>query len=87
MRDVADRLANRAQLTTDGSKAYLEAFDGAFKSSVDYTMLVKLCGYTPGPAGRYRAAECTGAKKTPINGRPDKVHISTSLWSARTLPC
>jgi hypothetical protein len=28
--DVAGRLANRMQLTTDGHKAHLEAVDGAF---------------------------------------------------------
>ena len=30
MLDVADRLATRVQLTTDGHKAYLEAVEGAF---------------------------------------------------------
>jgi hypothetical protein len=30
MNDVASRLANRVQLTTDGHKAYLEAVEGAF---------------------------------------------------------
>ena len=44
MQDVADRLANRVQLTTDGHKAYLEAVEGAFGGDVDYAMLVKLYG-------------------------------------------
>jgi len=30
MQDVADRLANRVQLTTDAHKAYLDAVEGAF---------------------------------------------------------
>ena len=30
MQDLAARLANRVQLTTDGHKAYLEAIEGAF---------------------------------------------------------
>src|SRR5579872_4053616 len=30
MQDVADRVANRIQLTSDGHKAYLEAVEGAF---------------------------------------------------------
>ena len=42
MDDVAKRLANRAQLTTDGHKAYLEAVEGAFGADVDYAQLVKL---------------------------------------------
>ena len=35
MDDVASRLANRVQLTTDGHKAYLEALEGAFGADVD----------------------------------------------------
>ena len=42
MRDLAKRLANRVQLTTDGHKAYLEAVEGAFGADIDYAMLVKL---------------------------------------------
>ena len=78
MQDVASRLSNRVQLTTDGHKAYLSAVEDAFGSEVDYGMLVKSYGDAPGPAGRYSPAECTGARKTPIEGRPDPKHISTS---------
>ena len=42
--DLAARLANRVQLTTDGHKAYLEAVEGAFGSDVDFAQLVKLYG-------------------------------------------
>ena len=42
MDDLAKRLANRAQLTSDGHKAYLEAVEGAFGSNIDYAMLVKV---------------------------------------------
>jgi IS1 family transposase len=85
MQDVADRLANRVQLTTDGLKAYLDAVEDAFGSAIDYAQLVKLYGEAPGPAGRYSPAECTGAKKTPINGRPDKAYISTSYVERQNL--
>jgi IS1 family transposase len=85
MQDVADRLANRVQLTTDGHKAYLDAVDDAFGVAVDYAMLVKLYGDAPGPAGRYSPAECTGAKRTPITGRPDKDHVSTSYVERQNL--
>jgi hypothetical protein len=40
MDDLAKRLANRVQLTSDGHKAYLEAVEGAFGSDIDYAMLV-----------------------------------------------
>jgi IS1 family transposase len=85
MQDVADRLANRVQVTTDGHKAYLDAVEGAFGVAVDYAMLVKLYGDAPGPAGRYSPAECTGAKKTTITGRPDKDHVSTSYVERQNL--
>jgi hypothetical protein len=62
MNDVASRLANRVQLTSDGHKAYLEAVEGAFGADVDYAQLVKLYGASPDSTkGRYSPAECTGA--------------------------
>ena len=79
MMDVASRLANRVQLTTDGHKAYLEAVEGAFGADIDYAMLVKLYGNSPDSSkGRYSPAECTGAHKLPVEGNPNPKHISTS---------
>jgi len=40
--DLASRLANRIQLTTDRHRPYLEAVEGAFGCDIDYAMLVKL---------------------------------------------
>lgn len=79
MDDVAARLANRVQLTTDGHKAYLEAVEGAFGADVDYAQLVKIYGAAPDSSkGRYSPADCTGIKKNPIEGDPDEKHINTS---------
>jgi IS1 family transposase len=79
MDDVASRVITRIQLTSDGHKSYLEAVEGAFGADVDYAMLVKLYGNTPESfKGRYSPAECTGIKKTKIEGKPDEKHISTS---------
>ena len=36
MNDVAKRLKNRVQLTTDGLKAYLEAVTDSFGSQIDF---------------------------------------------------
>jgi len=86
MDDLAKRLANRVQLTSDGHKAYLEAVEGAFGGDVDYAQLVKLYGPTSESAkGRYSPAECTGARKTPIEGKPDPKHISTSFSERQNL--
>lgn len=84
--DLATRLANRVQLTSDGLKAYLEAVEGAFGADVDYAQLVKLYGDAPESAkGRYSPAECTGIKKTVVEGNPDEKHISTSYVERQNL--
>jgi hypothetical protein len=86
MDDLRDRLANRVQLTSDGHKAYLEAVEGAFGGDIDYAMLVKLYGTTSeGAKGRYSPAECIGAWKEPIEGKPDPKHISTSYAERQNL--
>lgn len=83
---VAERLATRVQLTTDGLKSYLEAVEGAFGADVDYAQLVKLYGASPESAkGRYSPAECTGIIKTPVEGNPDEKHISTSYVERQNL--
>jgi IS1 family transposase len=77
--DLASRLANRVQLTSDGHKAYLEAVEGAFGADIDYAQLVKLYDAPPEGEKRYSPAECIGARKVPIEGSPDPKHISTSF--------
>ena len=79
MQDVADRVANRIQITSDGHKAYLEAVEGAFGADVDYAMLNKIYGASSDSAkGRYSPADCIGIKKQAVTGKPDMAHVSTS---------
>ena len=86
MMDVADRLANRVQLTSDGLRAYLDAVEGAFGADVDFAQLVKSYGAVPdGAKGRYSPAECTGIRKTTIEGKPDEKHVSTSYVERQNL--
>lgn len=86
MDDVASRLATRVQMTTDGHKAYLEAVEGAFGCDADFAQLVKLYGNAPESAkGRYSPAECTGIKKTHVEGNPDMAHVSTSYVERQNL--
>jgi IS1 transposase len=85
MDDLRSRLANRVQLTTDGQKAYLEAVEGTFGADVDYAMLVKLYGESPEAEKRYSRAECTGCRKTRIEGNPDPAHLSTSYTERHNL--
>ncbi len=84
--DLAKRVANRVQITSDGHKAYLEAIEGAFGADVDYAQLVKLFGASSDSAkGRYSPAECTGIKKITIEGKPDLKHVSTSYSERQNL--
>lgn len=84
--DLASRLASRVQLTSDGHGAYLQAVEGAFGADVDYAQLVKIYGFAPeNMKGRYSPAECTGAKKTRIEGEPDEKHVSTSYVERQNL--
>jgi IS1 family transposase len=79
MDDLAKRLANRVQLTSDGHKAYLEAVEGAFGSDIDYAMLVKVYGPALEGQRRYSPSECIGAVKHRVEGNPDSKHVSTSF--------
>ncbi|MBB5351390.1 IS1 family transposase [Haloferula luteola] len=87
MQDLAARLANRVQLTTDGHRAYLDAVEEAFGTEINYAMLVKQYGATSdkSPERKYSPAECTGAKKVDITGKPDKKHVSTSYVERQNL--
>lgn len=78
MHDLADRLAHRVQLTTDGHKPYLVAISDAFGTEVDYAQLVKIYGEGPKTEARYSPAQCMGAKKAVISGAPEFAHVSTS---------
>jgi IS1 family transposase len=82
--DLASRLANRVQLTTDGNKVYLEAVEGAFGCEVDYAMPVKMYESSQEET-RYSPARCMGCKGTPITGNPDPKQISTSYIERQNL--
>lgn len=85
MQDVAARLANRVQLTTDGHKAYLDAVEGAFGAEIDYAMLIKQYGAPVGALGRYSPGECIGIDLRRVEGRPDPMHVNTSYVERHNL--
>jgi IS1 family transposase len=80
MTDLAGRLRNRVQLTTDGLTVYLMAVEGAFQGEVDYAQLVKIYGNDRSnkPERRYSPAVCLEAIPSRVNGDPNPDHISTS---------
>jgi len=80
MQDVAARITNRVQLTTDGHHVYVDAVEDAFGADIDYAMLQKIYG-APSDAEmrRYSPATCIGCKTAVVTGDPDPNHISTSF--------
>src|SRR5229473_1080110 len=85
MHDLAQRLANRVQLTTDGHRVYLQAVESAFGSEIDYAMLVKLYGNDRESETRYSPAECIGCRSVAITGNPKPKDISTSFVERQNL--
>ena len=85
MHDLASRLKNRVQLTTDGHRVYLQAVEDAFGSEIDYAMLIKLYGNDAEAETRYSPAECIGTQIVGITGKPDSRHISTSFVERQNL--
>ena len=79
MDDLAKRLRNRVQLSSDGHKPYLEAFGG----DVDYAMIIK--EYGPGGDSdskqahrRYSPGTVNGVERIVVQGAPNLDLISTS---------
>ncbi len=86
MSDLASRLENRVQLTTDGHHSYIKAVDAAFGDEIDYAMLYKQYGQDPREdERRYSPAVCTGIDIRPMTGNPDPEKISTSYVERQNL--
>jgi IS1 family transposase len=68
--DLAERLAGRVQLTSDGHKPYVEAVETSFGNAIDYAMLVKHYGTPEGAIGRDSPGECIGVEQRRVEGRP-----------------
>lgn len=85
MTDVASRLRNRVQLTTDGHKPYLAAVEDAFGADIDYAVLQKIYGSDPEGEKRYSPATCIGMQCEIVHGDPDPKHISTSYVERQNL--
>ena len=78
MRDVASRMRNRLQLSTDSLGAYRSAVEAAWGADVDYAQIVKIFGHEERDEHRYAPPEVIGSEKTLIQGNPEWDLISTS---------
>lgn len=85
MKDLAGRLKNKVQLTTDGHKMYLEAVENAFGGEIDFSQIVKIYGNTEESQKRYSPAQCIRTEKHNITGNPENEGISTSYVERQNL--
>lgn len=85
MQDLAQRLSNRVQLTTDGLQVYLGAVEATFGSAIDYAQLIKIYGAPRESEARYSPADCVGCRVQEVTGSPDRKHVSTSYVERQNL--
>jgi len=83
--DLAGRLTNRVQLSSDALAAYVYASEQAFGANVDYGQIVKSYEAEAFGPGRYSPPHVVGAVRTPIIGEPAMAHISTSFIERQNL--
>lgn len=71
--DVASRLHNRVQISSDALRAYVEAVEQAFGPDVDFAQIVKTyeAPSGEGPERRYSPPEIVITEKRPVAGHPD----------------
>jgi IS1 family transposase len=84
--DVAARLKNRVQISTDGLRSYIDSIGKAFaETGVDYAQLHKTYEAEATGPGRYSPPKVTATEKTPIFGAPVAELVSTSYVERQNL--
>jgi IS1 family transposase len=89
MEDLAGRMANRIQVSTDSLKAYPDAIERGFGTEVDHGQIVKT--YSMSMLGnaaasvRYSPVEIVKVERTIVSGMPDVNRITTSHVESQNL--
>jgi IS1 family transposase len=80
VQDIANRVRNRVQISTDALGAYGEAVERAFGADVDYGQIVKVYTHDAAqhPERKYSAPHFASAYRRPIAGNPEMEFVSTS---------
>jgi IS1 family transposase len=78
--DVASRMQNRVQISSDALRVYVEAIEHAFGGNVDFAQIVKTYSHEEHhlPERRYSAPEIVTTEKKSVFGLPDMALASTS---------
>jgi IS1 family transposase len=88
MDDLAGRMANRIQISTDALAAYPDAIERGFGSEIDYGQIVKtfaLTNLNKEAASRYSPCEVVKTERTVITGMPVVNRITTSHIESQNL--
>ena len=81
MDDVASRMKNEVQLSSDALASYADAVERAFGANVNYGQISKtysLTNLNKEAAARYSPCEVVKVEKTVVQGMPDVKRITTS---------
>ncbi|HUE51539.1 MAG TPA: IS1 family transposase [Terriglobales bacterium] len=80
VQDVASRLRNRVQISTDALHGYVEAVEQSFGADVDYGQIVKVYTHDDAqhPERKYSAPHFASAMRRPIVGNPEMELVCTS---------
>lgn len=79
--DVAARMKNRVQISSDGLRAYVDSVEQAFGTEVDYAQIIKTYIADAGsqtPERKYSPPRIGSAEKFLITGNPNRDLVSTS---------
>jgi IS1 family transposase len=85
MRDLASRMANRIQLTTDGNRIYESAVGVAFRHQVDWAQMQKIFRLDGAFERKYSPPVVQGVKVRVLKGEPEPDRISTSYVERQNL--
>lgn len=88
MEDLASRMANRIQVSTDSLKAYPDAIERGFGTEVDHGQIVKTYSMSvlgSAAAVRYSPVEVVKVERTIVSGMPDVNRITTSHVESQNL--
>jgi IS1 family transposase len=78
LQDVASRMRNQVQLSTDGFHGYADAVAKSFGANADYAQIVKVYGTYEFGERRYSTSGVLSSEKKVFWGKPDVDLISTS---------
>jgi IS1 family transposase len=83
--DLASRMRNMVQISTDGLGLYVAAIEQSFGVDVDYAQVVKSYEAEPTGPGRYSPPRVSAMEKFPVIGNPNMQLASTSYVERQNL--